>query len=96
MTASKDFSTIVRVQIGQAPDSVLLLTSSDLPELFLAGKDLRELLKDVPLAIKLIYKHNYEMDVTVVPAREGGPVEQEREGFLPSHFVAMPVAAQFS
>lgn len=96
--ASRMFSRIINVKAEFAnAGKCWALSSPDLPGLLLAGGDLTALLADLPAAIKLLYRLNYQMDVEVVEAdqdgREGvGDREQSAEGAfkpLPRAFVAM-------
>lgn len=48
-------------------DGAWLITSKDLPGLFLAGDDMDRLQSEIPEAIKLLFKLNYDMAVQVCP-----------------------------
>lgn len=101
--ASRMYSRIIYVKAEFADaGKCWALSSADLPGLLLAGSDLTALLADLPAAIKLLYRLNYQMDVEVAEAdqdgREGAAErEQPAKGSfqpLPRAFVAMgPLAA---
>lgn len=56
------------VQIDEAfSDGSWVVTSPDLPGLFLAGYEIKQIRNDIPAAIKQLYRLNYEMDVEVCP-----------------------------
>lgn len=61
-----NYSTTVRVETKIDNCGYFIMTSEDLPGLFLASKNYLALMYDVPRAIKILYKDNYCMDVTVV------------------------------
>ena len=61
-----NYSTTVRVETKIDNYGYFIMTSEDLPGLFLASKNYLALMQDVSKAIKILYKDNYDMDVTVV------------------------------
>jgi hypothetical protein len=66
------------------------ITSKRLPGLFLGGQELKLLREDLPVAIKLLFKANYSIDVEVavlVDGPNGQPVDDS------PRFTAMPLAA---
>lgn len=74
-----------------------VITSDDLPGLFLVGENLSDLRDTTPTAIKLLYKLNYDMEVDVRPTME--PKQARRicnEGAKiprPKGWAAVPIAA---
>ncbi len=92
--ATSEYARIIRLIIDTHDDGCYAMTSPSLPGLLLAGKDLNALLMDVPSAIKLLYKLNYQMDVDVRPATEELPrtAKTKPSGWRPltPSFVAQP------
>ena len=64
---SKTYTSVVRVREEMREGKFWMVTSEDLPELLLAGKNLDLLRKDVPNVIKMLFKLNCGMDVEVHP-----------------------------
>jgi hypothetical protein len=88
MNATTSYTRLISVQLAyQRSKKRFALTSTDVPGLLLAGSDLPLLLKDVPAAIKLLYKLNYGMNIKVVEAPRN---ESQQPGWIPvsSTFVA--------
>lgn len=95
--ASSMFSRLINLSVEYNPDGCWAISSPDLPGLVLAGKDIAALLDDVPNAIRLLFKLNYQMDVQVARAEEDGPQKPKKAkqaGFipLPHTFVALHAA----
>lgn len=63
--ATSSYTKLIRISLCVHEDAHFTLTSEDLPEMFLAGKDVRQLLDDAPNVIKGLYRLNYGMDVEV-------------------------------
>jgi len=101
--ASRMYARIINVRAEFADaGKCWALTSDNLPGFLLAGSDLNALLDDVPNAIKLLFRLNYQMDVEVAEVDEDGnniarPREADAESNLkplPRAFAAMgPIAA---
>ena len=62
---------VVRVS-GEIKDKGWVITSENLPGLFLAGNDLEKLTADIPANIEMLYQLNYGMSVKVCVAGEPG------------------------
>jgi predicted RNase H-like HicB family nuclease len=90
-------SHLIEVGIEYHPDGCWAISSKNLPGLVMAGKDIEALIGDLPNAIKLLYKLNYQLDVQVAIAGEDGASlhEERKSAFipLPSKFVALSAAA---
>ena len=65
--ANCNYVTVIRVS-EEFKEGSWMITSDNLPGLFLAGGDLPAIRKNVPDAIKLLYKLNYGMKVEVCAA----------------------------
>jgi predicted RNase H-like HicB family nuclease len=65
--ASSSYASLININVEYDRQGHWVLSSKDLPGLLLSGKQLDALFNDVPNAIKLLYKLNYQMDVTVNP-----------------------------
>ena len=63
-----NYSTTIRVTTRVDQYGHFIMTSEDLPGLFLASKNYLALINDVPEVIRALYKDNYDMEVTVVEA----------------------------
>ncbi len=59
------YSCIINIKEEYREGGVWSLTSPDLPGLFLAGRELSVLRNDIPKAIQVLFKRNYDMDVEV-------------------------------
>lgn len=71
--ASRMFTKLINVRAEFADaGKCWALTSNNLPGLLLAGGDLAALLADLPNAIKLLFRLNYQMDVDVAEVDEDG------------------------
>lgn len=75
---------------GEYSDGAWVITSENLPGLFLAGSDLDRLRNDVPSAIKMLYRLNYGMDVKVCAAGEPGMRAAKP---MPNTWAAVPIQA---
>lgn len=65
--ANYNYTGVVKIK-EEFRDGSWLITSDNLPGLFLAGEDLHILHTDIPAAIKLLYELNYSMNVKVCAA----------------------------
>lgn len=93
--ASHMHTTLITIRVEYHPDGYWAISSKDLPGLMLAGRDIGPLVEDVPAAIKLLYKLNYQMDVEVTPVEDDGVnAERVASGFrqLPHAFAALRAA----
>jgi len=94
--ASRMHTTLINVRVEYADDGrCWVLSSKDLPGLLLAGCDIYALLADVPVAIKLLYKLNYQLEVEVAPAEDDGVGRRQEKSPLkplPRSFVALRAA----
>lgn len=88
--ADSKYVGFVRVTSGYK-DGGWVITSENLPGLFLAGSDPDALRADLPEAIMNLYKLNYGMNVRVCPAGEPGVTKQSASKVLPSTWAAVPV-----
>ena len=59
-----DVATEIRVNRRQR-DGWSVYTSPDLPGLYVASKNDREAYEDVPLAIQMLFRLDYQIDVSV-------------------------------
>ena len=94
--ASCNYTSVISVCEERRDGGFWVLTSENLAGLLLCGKDLKKLRLDVPAAIKMLFKMNYEMDVEVCPIAE--PVEMAsklaRKRILhPARWAAVPIHA---
>lgn len=96
MVASSTYSTLITLDIEANRDNgFFAITSKNVPGLVLGGTDLFALLKDVPAAIALLFKLNYDLNVRVVPADSKiQKTEEPKWQALPHTFVAVPAACQ--
>lgn len=95
MSASASHTMLISVQLElHREERMFSITSKDVPGLFMAGCDLLKLAADLPAAIKLLFKLNYNSEVEVFPATEGGQ-SSAGEDWLPfaPTFVALPLSA---
>lgn len=74
-------------------DGAWILTSENLPGLFLAGDDLKAIRADIPAAIKLLYSLNYAMDVNVCVAGEPENATKKQPTSGSERWAAIPSAA---
>ena len=65
MLKEKQMITIIIV-IKKHSEGVWIMTSDDLPEFYLAGRDLEMLARDTPKAIKFLLEKNYKFTVSEV------------------------------
>jgi hypothetical protein len=65
--ASETYTSVVRVREELREGKFWMLTSEDMPELLLGGKNLDLLRKDVPNVIKMLFKLNSNIDVEIRP-----------------------------
>lgn len=90
-------SHLIDVSIEYHPDGCWAITSKNLTGMVLAGKDIQALIADVPNAIKLLYKLNFQQTVEVALADDevGGLETEVHSAFipLPHQYVAMSAAA---
>ena len=78
--ATTDYQKTINIKTKlNRDDGIIVMTSEDLPGLFLAGKNLLALARDLPPAIKALYRLNYEMDVEV--ELSGGMEESDENAF---------------
>lgn len=94
--ASKSYTQIVSLQVDRSADGWYALSSPEIKEFFMAGKDLTDLLAKTPEVLTAIYRLNYEMRVRVTPVESGtaGRVsKQDTWTRMPSKFAAVPLAA---
>ena len=63
--ASSNYAGEVRISEEFKEGGFFVLKSEDLSGFLLCGKDIKKLRADIPNAIKLLFKMNYEMDVEV-------------------------------
>jgi len=81
MSASTTYAKTIVVGLQyNATCGLFSLTSSELPGLFLAGKDPGKLVEDLPAVIKAMYKVAYDMHVEVVT--EGMPKISSHNEFM--------------
>jgi len=62
------------------------VSSPEIPELNLGGTDFDAVMREIPLALKWLFKMNFEMDIEIVPA---SPIEKLGE---PVRGFTIPVA----
>ena len=86
--ANSRYFGLVQV-VSELKNGYWVVTSKDMPGLLLCGKTLKELMQDIPAAIKLLFKHNYDMDIEVVPVGDPQLLAQEKElDVIPDNWVA--------
>ncbi|MGE0278755.1 MAG: hypothetical protein AB7R40_25435 [Nitrospiraceae bacterium] len=83
-------SFLISVQEDFGDGAYWTITSKHLPGLFLGGKNLQVLRDDLPAAIKLLFKANYDMDVEVTMLVDG-PEQEADHGS--TQYAALPKAA---
>ena len=95
--ATTSYSCVIRVSAEQRPTNdkpLWILKSEDLPGMLLAGPDLPPLLADVPVAIQVLFRENYGMEVTVLPVASPREVRDPMPILtLPATWTAIPAAA---
>ncbi|MDH5573260.1 MAG: hypothetical protein OEY89_15975 [Gammaproteobacteria bacterium] len=94
--ADKNYSYLINVEEDFREGEYWVLTSKQLPGLFLSGKDLKTLRADVPNVIKTLYRLNYEMDVDVRLVCEETPATKKKPavcGHAAKHWSANPIHA---
>ena len=77
-------------------DKFWTLTSDSLPGFVMGGRDLDALHSDVPDAIRILFKHNYDMDVDVLRVTAPQDIARdipESELSAPEAWTAIPQAA---
>lgn len=81
---TRDAILVSVIHVAEASgEGIWILTSDDLPGFFLAGENIDTLKENIPDAIKLLYKLNYQMEVeahlqsTEVKGEVGGPLRVE-------------------
>ncbi len=92
--ASCNYAAVIRVDETFRKGGYWLLTSNDLPGFVLCGKDIKTLRDDVPAAIKILVKANYDMDVEVRPLIQPSEMVKCKEGVdmpLPEAWTAVPI-----
>ena len=67
---NSDYVQVVNVQLERKDGGYWVVSSKELPGLLLSGKLLKKLIGDIPNAIKILFKLNYEMDVEVKMSSE--------------------------
>lgn len=89
--ATCEYVKVIKVK-EDFKDGAWLVTSDDLPGLFLAGGNVAALRKEIPDAIALLFRLNYDMQVVVRPATEepGLVFEQHKPSYT---WAAIPRAA---
>ena len=99
MSATKSYSCIVRVKAELHADDghdFWTLTSDDLPGLLLGGQDLKALHADTPAVIRMLFRHNYGMEVDVLPVAEARDLAAKTplpQLALPEAWTAIPITA---
>ena len=88
---------IIQVNIRRNRDGWFVATSDDLPRLFIVDPDIAEVMVDVPVTIKALYKAQYDQDVQVLEdvypsSREAAPAAFPWVT-IPSHLVAKETAS---
>lgn len=79
---------IVDIAISHLEDGIFEITSPQLPEIRLVGRDLTPLMNDLPNIIQAIYRQRYDVDVMVVQATTDGRLDEHPPFNAP--WVAMP------
>lgn len=77
-------------------DEFWTLTSDSLPGFVMGGRDLEAMHSDVPDAIRILFKHNYDMDVDVFRVTAPQDIARdipESELSTPEAWTAIPQAA---
>ena len=77
MSGDKNYTTIIAVKEELRIGGYWVITSSDLPGLLLAGKDITALREDIPVAIKQLFLLNYDMNVFVSPVIPSAQLTQQ-------------------
>ncbi|MCK4710092.1 MAG: hypothetical protein KAU21_15845 [Gammaproteobacteria bacterium] len=72
--ASCNYASVIRVQEELREGHFWVITSDDLAGLLLCGKEIKKLRADIPSAIKMLFKANYDMDVDVKALAEPAKV----------------------
>ena len=85
------YVSVVRVS-GEFKDGGWVITSENLPGLFLAGGDLEKLTADIPANIEMLYRLNYDIKVKV--CRAGEPGEKRSSNPVPPTWAAVPTQNQ--
>ena len=99
MSATASYSCLIRVEEEHhtdEEDEFWTLTSEDLPGFLLGGRDIESLRADIPVAIRAIFKHNYDMEVNVLRVTEPQNIAQnipEADLAPPKAWTAIPLAA---
>ena len=89
------YVSVVNVVSERRDGGYWILKSDNLPGLLLCGKVLKQLFDDVPAAIKMLYKLNYDMEVNVTEAATDPRLigKTDRDVAIPHHpgsWVAYP------
>lgn len=99
MSATASYFCMIRVKAELHADDgedFWTLTSDDLPGLLLGGRDLKALHADTPAVIRSLFKHNYGMEVDVLPRAEAKSLAAEvplPKLALPETWAAIPIVA---
>jgi hypothetical protein len=56
---------LIRIRFKQSGDDLITATSDDLPGLFLAYPRREQIISDLPEAVAVLFKKNYDQDVRV-------------------------------
>jgi hypothetical protein len=85
-------SYLIRIEEALEEGSIWCLTSENLPGLLLGGPDLPALRADLPEAIRLLFLHNYQMEVEVrlVSSEPPMPGRAEQPKLNPKLWTAVP------
>ena len=88
---------IIRVTVRQNRDGWFVATSEDLPGLFVAHPDEKELREDIPDTIKALYKAQYDREVAVLEGSYPSEKDETPKVFpwvtIPSHLAAVGLAS---
>lgn len=73
----------VTTKLAQGEDGLFYITSDDVPGLFLAGKDMDALFRDVPKVIKVLFEKNFGLNVRVLRAEKY--TKEEPKPYIKTH-----------
>lgn len=91
---SCNYASVIRVSEEMHEGCYWVLTSGDLAGFLLCGKDIKKLRADIPVAIKTLFKVNYNMDVEVSALAEPSKVvkcKRKSDMPLPESWAAIPI-----
>ena len=87
---------IIQISLSRNRDGWFVATSEDLPGLFVAHPDIAQVVADVPVTIKAIYKAEFDLDVDVLDGAYPSARDDAPAGLswvtIPAHVAAAQLA----